>query len=45
MLAEPELIGDLLVGFAPGGVFRHLKFTTGELVDLAGFDALAGRSA
>ena len=45
MLAEPESIGDLFVAFALGGVFDHLKFPTGKLVDLAGFDALAGWSA
>jgi hypothetical protein len=44
MLAEPESIGDLFVAFALGGVFDHLKFPTGKLVDPAGFNALAGWS-
>jgi hypothetical protein len=45
VLAEPESICNLLVAFTLRGVFGHLKFPTGKLVDLAGFDALAGWSA
>ena len=45
MLAEPESICNLLIAFALRSVFDHLKFPTGKVIDLAGFDALAGWSA
>src|ERR1700693_5559186 len=45
MLAESELIGNLLVTLALCGTLCHLKFARGELVDLAGVDAFARWSA
>src|SRR5260221_2933937 len=45
MLAEPELIGNLLVALALCGTLCHLKFSRRELVDLAGLDAVAGWTA
>ncbi len=44
MPTEPKSIGDLFVGFRPGGVFDHWKFPTGKLVDFTGFDALQIRA-
>ena len=45
MLAESELIGNLLVAFALSGTLCHLKFARRKLVDLAGIDAFAGWGA
>src|SRR6266446_8584664 len=45
MLAESELIGNLLVTLALCGTLCHLKFARGKLVDLAGVDAVARGSA
>src|SRR5882724_7221079 len=45
MLAESELIGNLLVALALCGTLCHLKFARGKLVDLAGLDTFAGWSA
>src|SRR6185312_2997159 len=45
MLAESELIGNLLVTLTLCGTLCHLQFARGKLVDVAGLDAFAGWSA